>query len=108
MSGSRTYQLVYLGKWEAVLWTRFVEVRVVYTDSSLPGRLFHQDYVGQPLRLGHFPDKTCHEQLLNLHVDGLVSLWVEGPPLLDHRLMSRVDAQLVAHHCRVDSGHVLM
>ena len=100
--------MVYYGKREAVLWTRLVEVRVVNTNSPLPGGLLDQDYVRQSFRVRYLTDETRREKLLHLLVDGLVPLRVESPSLLDHRFVPRVDVKLVGHDCWVNSGHVLV
>lgn len=59
-------------------------------------------------RIAHFSDKTGGKQLLHFIVDGLVSLWVKGPLLVDYWLMLRVYALLVTHHRWINPGHVLM
>ena len=91
---------------EAVVWACFVDVGEVDTESPLAICFFDEYHVNQPLRIFHLPDRSCLEEFADLHVDGLLSLWREAPPLLLDRFEGRAGIQPMSHHCRVNSSHV--
>ena len=58
---------------ETVLWARSVDVSEVNTESPLAVCFFDKYDVGQPLRILHFPDRSCFEEFANLLVYGFLS-----------------------------------
>ena len=91
---------------EAVLWTCFVDVGEVDTESPLAICFFDEYCVSQPLRILHLPDRSYLEEFADLLVDGFLSFWREGPPLLLDWFEGRAGVQPMSDHCRVNSSHV--
>ena len=91
---------------EAVLWTRFVYVSEVNTESPLAIFFFDDHDVSQPLRILHLPDRFCMEEFADLLVDGFLPFWCEAPSLLLDQFKGRAGVQPMSDYCRVNSSHV--
>ena len=70
---------------EAVHRAGLVKVRVVNTHAPLAVRLGDHDDVGDPCRVGNFPDEFDFLEPLNLGLDSSILVWVEGTSLLFDR-----------------------
>ena len=91
---------------EAVLWTCFVDVSEVDTESPLAICFFYEYNVSQPIWILHLPDRSCLEEFVDLLIDGFLSFWREAPPLLLDRFEGRAGVQPMSDYCRVNSSHV--
>ena len=106
MAGCGVYDEVYPRQRETVLWTCFVDVSEVDTESPLAICFFDEYDVGQPLRILYLPDRSCLEEFVDLLIDGFLSLWREAPPLLFDWFEGRADVQPMSYYCRVNASHV--
>ena len=67
------YQGIYLWKWVTVLGAGSIEIREIYAHPSLSIGLFDHNYVCQLIRVVHFSNEICFQQLPNLLSYGFVS-----------------------------------
>ena len=72
----------------------------------LPVLLFHQDRIGQPVRVVNLPDEVCGRGLRELISDGLFSVLRESSETLLDRLCSLFDVYAMLDHLSWDSRHV--
>ena len=108
MTGSGVHDEVDHWQREAILWTCFVDVGEVYTESPLAICFFDEYYVCKPLWVLHLPDRSCLKKFADLFVDGFLSLWCEAPPLLLDRFEGRASVQPMSDYRRVNSSHVCL
>ena len=106
MVGCGVYDEVYPRQRETVLWTFFVDVSEVDTESPLAICFFDEYDVGQPLRILYLPDRSCMEEFANLLIDGFLSFWCKAPPLLLDQFEGWADVQPMSYYCGVNSSHV--
>ena len=76
---------------ETVFWAFSIDVSEVDAESPLAVSFFDQYDVGQPLRVFHFSDCSCLEELADLLVDRFLPFWSEASPLLLDWLKGRAD-----------------
>ena len=93
---------------EAILWTCFVDVGEINTESPLAICFFDEYYISQPIWILYLPNRSCLKEFVDLLVDGFLSLWCEAPPLLLDRFEGRIGVQPVSDYCRVNSSHVCL
>ena len=91
---------------EAVHRAGLVKVRVVNTHAPLAVRLGDHDDVGDPCRVGNFPDEFDFLEPLNLGLDSSILVWVEGASLLFDRGVVFDDVEFVGDDVRGDPRHV--
>ena len=106
MAGCGVYDEVYPRQRETVLWTCFVDVSEVDTESPLAICFFDEYDVSQPLRILYLPDRSYMEEFADLLIDGFLSFWREAPPLLLDRFEGWADVQPISYYCGVNSSHV--
>ena len=106
MAGCGVYDEVYPRQREIVLWTCFVDVSEVDTESPLAICFFDEYEVSQPLRILYIPDRSCLEKFADLLIDGFLSFWRESPPLLLDRFEGWADVQPMSYYCGVNSSYV--
>ena len=93
---------------EAVLRACFVSVGEVDTESPLAICFLDEHNINQPLRIFHFSDRSCLEELGDLLVDAFLSFWCEAPALFPDRFEGWAGVQPMSDYCRVDSSHVCL
>ena len=106
MAGCGVHDEVNPWQREAVLWARFVDVSEVDTESPLAIFFFDEYDVGQPLRILYLPDRSYFEEFADLLIDGFLSFWRKGPPLLLDRFEEWADVQPISYYYKVNSSHV--
>ena len=77
--------MIYSLQGEAVLWARFIKVRVVYTYSPFSTFLWDNHLVGKPFRIFYLSDKACSQKIVYLLLNNLMMMRVEMPYLLSNR-----------------------
>ena len=108
MASSGIYDEVDSRQREIVLWARSVDVSEIDAKSPLAICFFDKYDIGQPLRILHFPDRSCLEEFADLFVDGFLSFYLEAPPLLFDLLEGWADVQPMSDYCRVNSSHICL
>ena len=61
-----------------ILWTRFVEARIINTHSPLLGLLFNKNGIGKLVRVEYFSDESSYKEFGDLFTYGPVPLVVEA------------------------------
>ena len=69
-------------KREAIFRACSINVSKVDVESPFVVRFFDEYDVGQPLRVLHFSDRTCLEELSDLLINRFLSLWSQTPSFL--------------------------
>ena len=108
MVGCGVYDEVYPRKMEIVLWTCFIDVSEVNTESPLAICFFDEYDVGQPFRILYLPDRSCLEEFADLLIDGFLPFWREAPPLLLDWFEGRADVQPMSYYCEVNASNVCL
>ena len=71
------HNLIYVGQREAIFWTGIVEVSVVDTYSPFVLLFRDHHYIGQPLGIFHYPDKSIMKKVINFSLDDQVAIRVK-------------------------------
>ena len=106
MAGCGVYDEVYSRQRETVLWTCFVDVSEVDTESPLSIFFFDEYDVGQPLRILYLPDRSYLEEFADLLIDGFLPFWYESPPILLDWFEGWADVQPMSYYCGVNVSHL--
>ena len=89
---------------KTVFWACFVKVGIVNACSPFPIRFRNEDWIGYPRRVVSIPYKFVLDESVNLLLQSLFSLVVEGSSLL----LLQIDVKYVADDVGVDPNHIRM
>lgn len=93
---------------ERVFRASLVEICEVDTDSPFAVFLLYDHDVRESVGIFYFSDLPSFEEIVDLVIDHLVSLWSELSALLFDGFKRRVDVEFVRNDVGVDANHVFV
>lgn len=95
-------------KRERIFWACLVQVGEVDVFAVLSIFFLNHHYIGQPIGVFNFDDRSDVDELLDFFVDDLIFFLCELPSLLLHQRMSWIYSELMSDYRWIDPIHVFM
>jgi hypothetical protein len=108
IAGTVIDDLVEKRGWKVVLWTGFVNIPIINTNTYTTTFLINQYRVGNPFCQSYGINKTSFKKFFNFEFNGCRFTWMDRTEALPYWFSSKVHFYLMHDNSKVNTGHLFV